>query len=563
MIKNETGRLVQLLKRFHGGQAASLDPVTAAASSMTVNDSNEDGSLTARAISDRLTSCHHQEQSPRSLADDALLMDLYRVQRVFPVKPTPVLVPRDSGLPLQCEQTLFEGEWIACFVIGGEKRLCLTQFMHSRSLRRFSFSDINKTCAYLNIHCPPCSREQMDALKLLNVLPVTFTNSALITKTDAVRLYGFLCLQSKALLLEKRKADVSTSLEGLSGKNGAHSFIPVEHDCFGGCRGRFYRHLYNKPTAECVECDHCGELLSAKAFVSHSHCNFERHVCHWGFDSDNWPSYVHLPLEQQGNTLHAYAMEQLKSLVEETDEQNTLKRRSTGIPQESSQKRFRQGTLGMDPEAMRNSVDSLVAMAPSLYYDTVLLKAYASALITNQNLMRSHEDDWGIFAKGEHTAARSGPSAFTGNCLAVRNGVLPNRSADACENGRESVTTEVFSKESVNGQSKSLKRKHCSYSEERSNSVNSSEQCSVSSAKPPKDKDSLESLLKRYVSDPVGIRKISAKLFECLNEAETRLRCLEIQNRVLLEELFQIESRKQLPNGGLLPMAMLFNKAYL
>ncbi|KHJ47425.1 SKI/SNO/DAC family protein [Trichuris suis] len=170
MIKNETGRLVQLLKRFQGGQAASLDPVTAAASSATVNDSNPDSSLTAHAISDRrverLASCCDQEHVPRPIADDALLMDLYRVQRVFPVKPTPVLVPRDSGLPLRCEQTLFEGEWITCFVIGGEKRLCLTQFMHSRSLRRFTFSDINKTCAYLNIHCPPCSREQMEALKV-------------------------------------------------------------------------------------------------------------------------------------------------------------------------------------------------------------------------------------------------------------------------------------------------------------------------------------------------------------------------------------------------------------
>ncbi|CDW54160.1 ski protein like [Trichuris trichiura] len=617
MIKNETGRLVQLLKRFQGGQAASLDPVTAAASSATVNDSNPDSSLTSHAISDRrverLASGCDQEHVPRPIADDALLMDLYRVQRVFPVKPTPVLVPRDSGLPLRCEQTLFEGEWITCFVIGGEKRLCLTQFMHSRSLRRFTFSDINKTCAYLNIHCPPCSREQMEALKvrlnesvvlpslqkfpyppsccrgllsttapgnlidvtvlvivceppfpqgyapgLLNVLPVTFTNSALITKTDAVRLYGFLCLQSKAPLLDKRKSDSSTTLGGRSGKKGALSFIPVEHDCFGGCRGRFYRDLYDKPTAECVKCDHCGELLTAKAFVSHAHCNFERHVCHWGFNSDNWPSYIHLPLEEQGNTLYAYAMEQLKTSFEEAEKQAALKRGYTELPQESSKKRFCLDTSDMNSEVMRSN---LVAIAPSVYYDNVFLKAYASALIANQNFMRSHDSKMGTFTNGEHSAIHTGPSAFTGDCLAVRNGVLPCRPADAYADRRNSVMANVYSRETVNEQTKLLKRKLSSYSEEQSQNVNASEQCSFSSGTID-GKDDLFALLKQYVSDPAGIEKIHAKFLECLSDAETRLRYLEMHNRILLEELFQIENRKQVSNGGILPMAALFNKAY-
>ncbi|KFD58276.1 hypothetical protein M513_01039 [Trichuris suis] len=563
MIKNETGRLVQLLKRFQGGQAASLDPVTAAASSATVNDSNPDSSLTAHAISDRrverLASCCDQEHVPRPIADDALLMDLYRVQRVFPVKPTPVLVPRDSGLPLRCEQTLFEGEWITCFVIGGEKRLCLTQFMHSRSLRRFTFSDINKTCAYLNIHCPPCSREQMEALKLLNVLPVTFTNSALITKTDAVRLYGFLCLQSKAPLLDKRKSDSSTTVGGLSGKKSALSFIPVEHDCFGGCRGRFYRDLYDKPTAECVKCDQCGELLTAKAFVSHAHCNFERHVCHWGFNSDNWPSYIHLPLEEQGNTLYAYAMEQLKTSFEEAEKQAALKRCYTELPQESNRKRFCLDTSDMSSEIMRNN---LVAIAPSVYYDNVFLKAYASALIANQNFMRSRDSEVGAFTNGEHSAVHTGSSAFTGDCLTVRNGVQPCRPADAYADRRNSVMANVFSRETVNEQSKSMKRKLSSYPEEQSQNVNASEQCSFSSGT-IEGKDDLFALLKQYVSDPAGIEKINAKFLECLSDAETRLRYLEMHNRILLEELFQIENRKQVSNGGILPMAALFNKAYL
>uniref|UniRef100_UPI000068341A Ski oncogene n=1 Tax=Homo sapiens TaxID=9606 RepID=UPI000068341A len=96
-----------------------------------------------------------------------------------------MFMPSDRSTE-RCE-TVLEGETISCFVVGGEKRLCLPQILNS-VLRDFSLQQINAVCDELHIYCSRCTADQLEILKVMGILPFSAPSCGLITKTDAERL---------------------------------------------------------------------------------------------------------------------------------------------------------------------------------------------------------------------------------------------------------------------------------------------------------------------------------------------------------------------------------------
>ena len=192
-----------------------------------------------------------------------------------PVLPAPVFTPVDSRMSKQSETNL-EDEVIACFDIGGEKRLCLPQILNT-VLRDVTLQDINTVCDDLHIFCTQCNDAQLVALKKSGILPAGAPSCGLITKTDAERLCS-------ALVSSKEP-------ESDPNPPSVHS-IRVYHSCFGKGDGHFNPDRYTSPNARCIQCAHCQGLFSPKKFVCHSHRAAENWTCHWGFESDRWRDYL-------------------------------------------------------------------------------------------------------------------------------------------------------------------------------------------------------------------------------------------------------------------------------
>lgn len=186
-----------------------------------------------------------------------------------PVAP-PLLLAADTELGERGE-TLLEGEPIACFGVGGERRLCLPQILTS-VLTDFTLEQINRVCDELQIYCSRCTGEQLHELKATGVLPRSAPSCGLITHTDAERL----C----AALLHVPHGSRPHKLPG-------HR---VYHECFGGARGVL------APGPGLVQCLECRALYAPRRFVSHSHAQ-EHRTCHWGFDSARWRRFL-LPAEE-------------------------------------------------------------------------------------------------------------------------------------------------------------------------------------------------------------------------------------------------------------------------
>ncbi|XP_054452063.1 ski-like protein isoform X1 [Anoplopoma fimbria] len=203
----------------------------------------------------------------------------------------PLLVPCDSSTELT--HSLLEGESISCFVVGGEKRLCLPQVLNS-VLRDFSLQQINTVCDELYVYCSRCDAEQLHILKVLGILPFNAPSCGLITLTDAQRLCNALLRPGAAL-----PADPSGKLltQGLL-KESEASF-QVEHQCLGKCQGLFVPQFYTQPEAPCIQCVECQLLFSPQKFVMHSHKSPDKRTCHWGFDSAKWPCYLQLARKYQ------------------------------------------------------------------------------------------------------------------------------------------------------------------------------------------------------------------------------------------------------------------------
>ncbi|XP_045775205.1 ski oncogene [Maniola jurtina] len=162
-------------------------------------------------------------------------------------------------------ETALEGEPVACFSVGGERRLCLPQILTS-VLTDFTLEQINRVCDVLQIYCSRCTPEQLHELKAEGVLPRSAPSCGLITQTDAERLCA-------ALLHAPRAAP--RKLAGFR----------VYHECFGGARG------VCAAAAGLVQCAECRGVFAPRRFVAHSHAT-EHRTCHWGFDSSRWRRFL-------------------------------------------------------------------------------------------------------------------------------------------------------------------------------------------------------------------------------------------------------------------------------
>lgn len=88
-------------------------------------------------------------------------------------------------------ETLLHGERITCFVVGGERRLCLHDILNT-ILRDFSVQQINNACQRLQIACLEATPRQLDILKRSGLLPVGAPNCGLLTLSNAERLCAYL-----------------------------------------------------------------------------------------------------------------------------------------------------------------------------------------------------------------------------------------------------------------------------------------------------------------------------------------------------------------------------------
>lgn len=209
-----------------------------------------------------------------------------------PVPAVPLFFQQDQSRS-ERQETALEEESISCFVVGGEKRLCLPQILNN-VLKKFSLSQINSECDEMQIFCSRCNHEQLETLKVCGIVPLSAPSCGLITKTDAERLCNRLLHDQPP-----KATEVHT-------KNS----FKIYHECFGKCKGVFTPELYQNPTSNCIECCECHGMFSPQRFVVHSHNPQENRTCHWGFDSNNWRNYLLLAKDQED-------LEQLKKTLDE------------------------------------------------------------------------------------------------------------------------------------------------------------------------------------------------------------------------------------------------------
>lgn len=212
----------------------------------------------------------------------------------FPIQQMPVFTPVDASRSEKTD-TVLEGEFISCFGVGGEKRLCLPQILNT-VLRDFSLQQINAICDELHIFCSRCNHEQLHLLKMTGVLPLSAPSCGLITKTDAERLCNALLHKS-----DEKPVGFATP-----------DSFKVYHECFGKCKGILSPEKYTSSNANCIQCTDCLVLFSPQKFVCHAHKSLENRTCHWGFDSANWRSYLLLAKDQDVTRLQEI-LEQIKS----------------------------------------------------------------------------------------------------------------------------------------------------------------------------------------------------------------------------------------------------------
>ncbi|XP_053508458.1 v-ski avian sarcoma viral oncogene homolog b [Ictalurus furcatus] len=218
---------------------------------------------------------------------DLPLLPSLRIQAPS-VLPGPLLVAADRSTE-RCE-TVLERETISCFVVGGEKRLCLPQILNS-VLRDFSLQQINAVCDELHIYCSRCTAEQLEILKIMGILPFSAPSCGLITQTDAERLCNSL-LHGGALPPRPDKELACSSSSSTTELEYTDRAFKVYHECFGKCKGLFMPELYTSPHAACIQCLDCRLIFPTQKFVVHSHKRLENRTCHWGFDSSNWRAYI-------------------------------------------------------------------------------------------------------------------------------------------------------------------------------------------------------------------------------------------------------------------------------
>lgn len=225
---------------------------------------------------------NYQETAERSLQGPARSNDhvcpcdgqLSAEYRRLGITPGLMALSRVRGDPHRRLETSLEGEKISCFVVGGERRLCVPQLLNT-VLSRFSLSEINSACDSLRIHITLADDRQLTVLRRDMVLPETAHGCGLMTQSDAQRL-------CTALLGNYRSTRSSLTADD------PHDSIPVMHRCFGKCAG------WLRASARLVTCAACHNEFDVEQFVCHSHGHQESRTCHWGFDAANWRLYLQL-----------------------------------------------------------------------------------------------------------------------------------------------------------------------------------------------------------------------------------------------------------------------------
>ncbi|XP_076223105.1 uncharacterized protein LOC143174464 [Nomia melanderi] len=226
----------------------------------------------------------------------------------------PILTAPDQSCSERCE-TVLEGERISCFVVGGERRLCLPQILNT-VLQDFSLQQINQVCDELQIYCSRCTRDQLEELKHSGILPRNAPSCGLITQTDAERLVSALLLRTESCDPSKVGQNEDNTEKKVSNKidsdKEAIVKFKVYHECFGKCKGIFDASLFESDDSVCIECIECGCQFSPQCFVRHAHRSLENRTCHWGFDSANWRSYLLLSREQENYNKSLNVFRELK-----------------------------------------------------------------------------------------------------------------------------------------------------------------------------------------------------------------------------------------------------------
>ncbi|XP_020831530.1 ski oncogene isoform X5 [Phascolarctos cinereus] len=260
-----------------------------------------------------------QPQQPQQPPPPPPVLHLPPIQPPPPVMPGPFFMPSDRSTE-RCE-TILEGETISCFVVGGEKRLCLPQILNS-VLRDFTLQQINSVCDELHIYCSRCTADQLEILKVMGILPFSAPSCGLITKTDAERLCNAL-LYGGAYPPHCKKEFASALELELTEKS-----FRVYHECFGKCKGLLVPELYVNPSAACIQCLDCRLMYPPHKFVVHSHKALENRTCHWGFDSANWRAYILLSQDYTGKEEKARLGQCLDDVKEKFDYGNKYKRKA-------------------------------------------------------------------------------------------------------------------------------------------------------------------------------------------------------------------------------------------
>ena len=258
---------------------------------------------------------------PYQKAAETYLNELKRKQELKPLPPRWYEQTTSSPHPsasssttsgnTYLSETSLEGQVIACFLVGGERRLCLPQILNTL-LKPFDIEQVHQVCQQLNIYFSRCDDRQLHSLKGSGILPEAAQSCGLITKTDAERL----CHQ-----LLHRKPEKAVDLTPSS-----NSFY-VYHECFGKCKGLFIPERYTHASAKCITCSDCDGLFTTQTFVCHSHKPLENRTCHWGFDSQNWRSYLLLAKHQSHLEALEKSLEEIKARFEATSQR---KRKQVG-----------------------------------------------------------------------------------------------------------------------------------------------------------------------------------------------------------------------------------------
>ncbi|XP_042364210.1 v-ski avian sarcoma viral oncogene homolog b [Plectropomus leopardus] len=276
-----------------------------------------------------------------------------------PVMSGPLFIPSDRSTE-RCE-TVLEREPISCFVVGGEKRLCLPQILNS-VLRDFSLQQINSVCDDLHIYCSRCTADQLEILKVVGILPFSAPSCGLITQTDAERLCNALIYGGTY------PPHCNKELGSLELERTEKSF-KVYHECFGRCKGLFVPELYTGPSAACIQCMDCRLMFPPHKFVVHSHKRLENRTVHWGFDSANWRAYVLLDPDYTGKEEKSHLEQLLKELKGKYDLAGKRSSKSCRSPSPVAAKRSKFDKLQSPSADKDRKPDWLQSLSKSAHKD--------------------------------------------------------------------------------------------------------------------------------------------------------------------------------------------------